>query len=577
MTSMFKKINELPSESESSPEESFVYLTPAFVRETEDKIWKSSFSMPDLLSPSPLLANPSEENMNNQVSFLYDYYGMTDESRQDPPSPGHSSVTSVDDNPDGINILEKQQNGSPNLSIKQSFHESGKSCAPFSTQINAVSSSSKFHSVIGNRRTQSTPCFKSENVSECSSSSISNSTEKLMSRNTFPYVRRINYDTNQKYIFILEAQTSVVQKREDETLTYLNKGQFYYITFESGPENKCSRAKSIIHLVFRDEKDEMTELTNWKYWYNQQPNFNQRAFDIERKACQNVIIDNEEYGYNALAFLWSPYLKAKVSFRINCLSTDFTPQKGVKGLPLYIQIDTYEDMSENAQPVHQAFCKIKIFRDKGAERKNKEESKTVGKRMVKYLKQGPDFSTIEVSPFQIANKVTVLKDSPFPITKSFVFIPIKDKIASPLETSSSLCSPPGAFITKIKERDTKRGFNNALSNTSDYLENLDVYPKLKTQRVYQKDTVTIYVRKEEEKAYNALLLTSPTLNVLKEAISKKYNIPSEMIRNVYKKTKKGFLVNIDDQLVERFAEEDDFVIDIRFDNHLGQFEVVFDS
>ena len=93
MTSMFKKFNELPSESESSPEESFVYLTPAFVRETEDKIWKSSFAMPDLLSPSPLLVNQSEDNMSNQVSFLYDYYGMTDESRQDPPSPGHSSVT----------------------------------------------------------------------------------------------------------------------------------------------------------------------------------------------------------------------------------------------------------------------------------------------------------------------------------------------------------------------------------------------------------------------------------------------------------------------------------------------------
>ena len=59
----------------------------------------------------------------------------------------------------------------------------------------------------------------------------------------------------------------------------------------------------------------MSELTNWKYWYNQQPNPNQRAFDIERKACQNVIIDNEEYGYNALAFLWSPCLKAKVSFK----------------------------------------------------------------------------------------------------------------------------------------------------------------------------------------------------------------------------------------------------------------------
>ena len=30
-----------------------------------------------------------------------------------------------------------------------------------------------------------------------------------------------------RYVFILEAQTSVVQKREEESLTYLNKGYFY--------------------------------------------------------------------------------------------------------------------------------------------------------------------------------------------------------------------------------------------------------------------------------------------------------------------------------------------------------------
>jgi len=40
------------------------------------------------------ISNPSsEDDMNNQVNFLYDYYGMTEETRQDPPSPGHSPVT----------------------------------------------------------------------------------------------------------------------------------------------------------------------------------------------------------------------------------------------------------------------------------------------------------------------------------------------------------------------------------------------------------------------------------------------------------------------------------------------------
>ena len=51
--------------------------------------------------------------------------------------------------------------------------------------------------------------------------------------------------------------------------------------------------------------------------------------------------------------------------RINCLSTEFSSQKGVKGLPLYLVTDTYEDVdSVGAEPVHRGFCRIKIFRDK---------------------------------------------------------------------------------------------------------------------------------------------------------------------------------------------------------------------
>ena len=51
--------------------------------------------------------------------------------------------------------------------------------------------------------------------------------------------------------------------------------------------------------------------------------------------------------------------------RINCLSTEFSSQKGVKGIPLHFVTDTYEDIdTESAEPVHRAYCKVKIFRDK---------------------------------------------------------------------------------------------------------------------------------------------------------------------------------------------------------------------
>lgn len=49
------------------------------------------------------------------------------------------------------------------------------------------------------------------------------------------------------------------------------------------------------------------------------------------------------------------------------MSTDFSSQKGVKGLPLHIQIDTYEDppnISNCTTPSHRGYCQIKVFCDK---------------------------------------------------------------------------------------------------------------------------------------------------------------------------------------------------------------------
>lgn len=57
-------------------------------------------------------------------------------------------------------------------------------------------------------------------------------------------------------------------------------------------------------------------------------------------------------------------LALQVYIGINSLSTDFSSQKGVKGLPLNIQIDTYDFSSGTNQLIHRAACQVKIFCDK---------------------------------------------------------------------------------------------------------------------------------------------------------------------------------------------------------------------
>ena len=76
------------------------------------------------------------------------------------------------------------------------------------------------------------------------------------------------------------------------------------------------------------------------------------------------------HGFTSLSLSLSLSLPSSLSLsqlvlRINCLSTEFSSQKGVKGYPLHMVVDTYENLdTDTAEPVHRAYCKVKIFRDK---------------------------------------------------------------------------------------------------------------------------------------------------------------------------------------------------------------------
>ena len=54
----------------------------------------------------------------------------------------------------------------------------------------------------------------------------------------------------------------------------------------------------------------------------------------------------------------------------------------MKGLPLHVQIDTYEDPRADVStpPNHRGYSQVKIFCDKGAERKLRDEERRAAKR-----------------------------------------------------------------------------------------------------------------------------------------------------------------------------------------------------
>ncbi|CAG0912897.1 unnamed protein product [Notodromas monacha] len=111
--------------------------------------------------------------------------------------------------------------------------------------------------------------------------------------------------------------------------------------------------------------------------------FSMRGTEVEGDTKNSIGILNmgvRELAHNAVSFFWNPLDgPAKINIAVQCLSTDFSTQKGVKGLPLHVQIDTYEDPSSSVV-THRGYCQIKIFCDKGAERKTRDEERKANKK-----------------------------------------------------------------------------------------------------------------------------------------------------------------------------------------------------
>ncbi|XP_078072857.1 grainyhead-like transcription factor 2b isoform X2 [Mustelus asterias] len=362
--------------------------------------------------------------------------------------------------------------------------------------------------------------------------------------------------------YMLEATKSLRQKQGEGPMTYLNKGQFYSITLRETGANKClrhpiSKVRSVIMVVFSEDKNRDEQLRYWKYWHSRQHTAKQRVLDIaDYKESFNTIGNIEEIAYNAISFTWDVNEEAKIFITVNCLSTDFSSQKGVKGLPLMIQIDTYSYNNRSNKPIHRAYCQIKVFCDKGAERKIRDEERKQNR------KKGKAAGT--------ANQVNPPSEGKLSTAASQ-----KRSDATFFKTMTDLDSQPVLFIPDIHFGNLQRSGQMYSVSTDDMeregvlVKRLfrsldDEYPPTATKQIREDihKKVLLYVRKESDEVFDALMLKSPTLKGLMDALSDKYGFPAEKIGKIYKKSKKGILVNMDDNIIEHYSNEDTFILNI---------------
>jgi len=367
--------------------------------------------------------------------------------------------------------------------------------------------------------------------------------------------------SNYGFRFHMESPISTSQRREDDRLTYVNKGQFYGVTMEYVPDPekplKSSTVKSIVMLLFREDKSTEDEAKAWQFWHSRQHSVKQRILDIDTKNSVGLVGSVDEISHNAVAVYWNPLeSSAKVSIALQCLSTDFSSQKGVKGLPLHVQIDTYDDYrSPDAQVLQRSYCQVKSFCDKGAERKTRDEERRASKRRM--TATGRKKMEEMYHPACERTEFYMMADTNKPIN---LFQPDSDteKIGN-IELQNYYAQQETDSHSIPAERDENGLFLPAAKRAR-------LTPPL-TQRIM------LYARQEQEDVYTPLHVAPPTTLGLLNAIQSKYKISASCAQTLCRKNKKGVTATIDDAMIQHYCNEDTFLLEIRQAEQDGAYHI----
>ncbi|XP_025110819.1 grainyhead-like protein 2 homolog [Pomacea canaliculata] len=386
----------------------------------------------------------------------------------------------------------------------------------------------------------------------------SSGSDKLSARS--PAIQKLEVNTS-GYRYFLESPISTTQRLDEDRVTYLNKSQYYPLTLENiTPERvpKGVMCKSIIMLVFRDEKSKEEERKAWQFWHSRQHSYKQRILDIDTKNSQGVGPNSiSELAFNAVSVKWNPREgPVRVNIAVHCLSTDFSNQKGVKGIPLHVQIDTHEilDTRKELLPVHRGYCQIKVFCDKGAERKTRDEER---RRNAKTGKPENNFSR--------RKRMEEVFHSPCDRSE---FYSMANLSSAPVFFRPTYQTGEFQQCESPKEVSCQEDENSSHSSPSQATEPMEEPSPAKTPRLTSCTscnkhlTPLLYIKESSDKAYHAIHLEVPTVDELLKAIGQKFNKPMNKVTNFYKRSKKGILVRMDDNIIRHYSHEAAFLLEM---------------
>ncbi|XP_004635331.2 upstream-binding protein 1 isoform X2 [Octodon degus] len=433
--------------------------------------------------------------------------------------------------------------------------------------------------------------------------------------------------------YVMCAATSPAVKLHDETLTYLNQGQSYEIRMLDNrkmgdmPEISGKLVKSIIRVVFHDRRLQYTEHQQLEGWKWNRPG--DRLLDLDIPMSVGIIDTRTNPSQlNAVEFLWDPAKRTSAFIQVHCISTEFTPRKhgGEKGVPFRIQVDTFKqnENGEYTDHLHSASCQIKVFKPKGADRKQKTDREKMEKRTAhEKEKYQPSYDTTiltECSPWP-DTPTAYVNNSPSPAP---TFTSSQQSTCSVPDSNSSSPNHQGDGVSQVSSEQIQpsattqetqqwllknrfssytRLFSNfsgadLLKLTKEDLvqicgaaDGIRLYNSLKSRSV--RPRLTIYVCQERPSStplqgqqqaagsggesgsgtpyvYHAIYLEEMVASEVARKLALVFNIPFHQINQVYRQGPTGIHILVSDQMVQNFQDESCFLFStVKAENNDG--------
>ncbi|KAF1946578.1 hypothetical protein EJ02DRAFT_215150 [Clathrospora elynae] len=218
---------------------------------------------------------------------------------------------------------------------------------------------------------------------------------------------------NFRYHVTLNAPTAMIKQSDEVPVTYLNKGQAYSISLvDTAPLQApppSLKYRTFIRISFEDEQQRQRPSACWQLWKegrgtNEAHQRGGRLQAVEFVDPSQVgggevqgrpRVELESSSFDGFVVTWTPVHNAapecSLAVRFNFLSTDFSHSKGVKGIPVRLCAKTELVTEVTGSPQQRpnaelCYCKVKLFRDHGAERKLSNDVAHV-KKTIDKLKQ----------------------------------------------------------------------------------------------------------------------------------------------------------------------------------------------